>query len=202
MELARVRGRSRRAMFIRVVALLALVAILLIDRVELAGPRTDDQAAFHQQQATVTRVIDGDTVVIATADHADVRVRLIGIDAPEAGAPYGQESTAHLRQLAASHTVTLFLQPTTTRDKYRRLLAYLFEGETLINQQMVADGAAYADRRFPHPWDGMFVSAEAAARKGKLGLWAVLSDDQQPQWRKDWLARIRKSRRELEGYRD
>ena len=62
-------------------------------------------------------------------------------------------------------TVTLRLEPTQTRDKYKRLLAYvhLADNETL-NLALVRDGQAYADRRFRHTMRADFEQAENAAR--------------------------------------
>lgn len=62
----------------------------------------------------VKRVIDGDTFVIVDRQHQDVKVRLIGVDAPETRKTrkkpvgyYGQESKAYLKKLIDQKTVQL-----------------------------------------------------------------------------------------------
>jgi|SRR5207249_1313384 len=95
----------------------------------LLGTAPLPQAEGQQQlaQALVTRIIDGDTFDAAVGGRRD-RVRPIGVDAPEATSKvelYGQEATAFARRWLSGKTVWLErdVQP---RDRYRRLLAYVF----------------------------------------------------------------------------
>jgi micrococcal nuclease len=82
--------------------------------------------------AQVERVVDGDTVVVRL-DGQSVKVRLIGVDAPESADPrkpvqrFAHESAAFLRQLVEGKTVRLAHEPAGARlDKYGRVLAYLY----------------------------------------------------------------------------
>jgi micrococcal nuclease len=77
------------------------------------------------RRATVTSVVDGDTIHVALDGH-DEKVRLIGIDTPEMGQCGAAKATALARKLAGGATVTLIADPTqATRDRYNRLLAYV-----------------------------------------------------------------------------
>ena len=62
----------------------------------------------------------------------------------------------------------------TDRDKYKRLLRYIWLGDTLINQELVAQGYA---KSYSYPPDikyqDRFVAAEKKAREDKLGLWTA-----------------------------
>ncbi|HMM49464.1 MAG TPA: thermonuclease family protein [Miltoncostaeaceae bacterium] len=104
-------------------------------------------------RATVTRVVDGDTI------HVDVRgfdttVRLIGIDTPETHHPskpvqcWGPEAAALTASLLpAGEAVRVEPDPTQdARDRYGRMLAYVYRtnhvGADSVNRALVAAGAA------------------------------------------------------------
>ena len=101
-------------------------------------------------RATVTRVVDGDTVDVlidlGLHVHVKTRLRLYGINAPEprgVTAEAGKASTAHMVSLIAEHGRTLVVK--THRDKrgkYGRCLAELLAGDVNLNDCMVRDGHA------------------------------------------------------------
>jgi len=129
------------------------------------------------EHAHVKRVIDGDTVVLAD----DTRVRLIGIDAPEIenrdyahrGEPYGEEAKQILKKWIQGKRVELRDGPE-KEDRYHRRLAYIYaEDQSFVNLRLVEVGAAEAYRKFPHPFQNDFFTAEKSAQDQKLGLWSV-----------------------------
>jgi micrococcal nuclease len=123
-------------------------------------------------------------------------VRLLGLDAPELhssedrGRPdfWAHESRRYTVARAHGKTVTLRLEPTETRDRYRRLLAYVYVGDSQnLNLDLVRDGHAYADRRFRHSMRAQFERAENESRRAKRGLWKDVTEPQMPPWRRDWI---------------
>lgn len=102
----------------------------------ISGPpnREDGRQSFS---GTVTRVVDGDTIDVS---GAPARVRLIGIDAPEAGTPQGQRSKSALAALAAQRKVDCV---TVAFDKFGRVVAKcrLSNGDDL-SRIMLDRGAA------------------------------------------------------------
>jgi endonuclease YncB( thermonuclease family) len=115
------------------------------------------------------KVIDGDTLEIA-----DKRVRLFGIDAPEAtqtcdrqGQKWacGQASAERLHGLIGESAVTC---DGNEIDQYGRLVAVCILAGVNLNKVMVADGWATAFRRYSEA----YVPDEIRARAAKLGLWA------------------------------
>jgi micrococcal nuclease len=172
-----------------------LLAVLAAS-VYFGRPSGDDWAIYDKQDFIVTRVVDGDTLEVAAHPAARAtRVRLIGVDAPEVNGDGGRAehwadaATRYAAGRSAGRSVTLRLEPTQTRDRYRRLLAYVYlsEGETL-NLALVRDGQAYADRRFRHTLRTQFEQAENGARRKGTGLWKDVTPDQMPQWRQRWLS--------------
>lgn len=123
----------------------------------------------------VVRVIDGDTVEIEGGE----RVRYIGIDAPESVTPgepvgcFGEEASRANRELAEGKTVRLE-KDVTDRDRYGRLLRYVYAGDTFVNLELVRGGFAYAK---DYPPDSakrdVLGSAEREARAAGAGLWNV-----------------------------
>ena len=121
----------------------------------------------------VTRVIDGDTLVL---DNGET-VRLIGVDAPETHHPeipvqrFGKEATEFLKRLAEGNECTLEYEPDNLRDAYGRLLAYVYVGNRLANAEIIRRGYAYAYTRFPFGRQAEFVALEHEARERQYGLW-------------------------------
>lgn len=63
----------------------------------LAGMASAATAAQAKVQTVhVIRVVDGDTVVVGTAESLNLKVRLQGIDAPECGMPFGPQAQRFL----------------------------------------------------------------------------------------------------------
>jgi micrococcal nuclease len=135
-------------------------------------------AAGAESTATSTgvvlRVSDGDTLTL----RGGARVRLVQIDAPEAGREcYARRSTAELGRLAAPGTrLTLELDPALdARDRFGRLLRYVLIGGENVNVELVRRGAAA-----PYFFDGdrgryatELLDAVQEARAGRRGMWAA-----------------------------
>jgi endonuclease YncB( thermonuclease family) len=122
----------------------------------------------------VARVLDGDTLALRNG----TRVRLVQIDAPEAGGEcYAGKSAAQLRRLVpAGARVRLERDPRLdNRDRYGRLLRYVFRGRENVNLALVRRGAAsvwfYEDDRGRYA--ARLVRAADAARARGRGAWGA-----------------------------
>jgi micrococcal nuclease len=129
---------------------------------------------------SVVHVTDGDTIALRNGEH----VRLLGIDTPETKKPgtpvqpCGPEAAAALRGLLAgeypdAYAIVTLRYGQRRRDRYGRLLAYVYVRGKLLNLQLVQRGLAHADRKYKHPRMAVFVAAEEQAKAAQLGLWAV-----------------------------
>jgi micrococcal nuclease len=171
---------------------------------------TDDWTRFDHQTFVVSRVVDGDTIHIRPATGGnETIVRLLGIDAPEMHDPttnqpahWAQRSTQYVRARADAKSVSIRVEPIQTRDRYGRLLAYVYLSDNdCLNLDLVHDGQAYADRRFRHSYRPQYEQAESEARRKQRGLWKDLTEDQMPPWRRVWLhARDEDSRAAADGF--
>lgn len=127
--------------------------------------------------ARVIHVIDGDTIRVRIG-HRHETVRYIGVNAPEidhpdrAAQPFGREAAAANRRLVKGEIVRLELD-VERRDRYGRLLAYVYVGDVMVNAELVARGYAQAMTIPPNVrHQRLLVKLEREARRRQLGLWA------------------------------
>lgn len=125
----------------------------------------------------VVSVIDGDTMDIAIRERVE-RVRLLGIDTPETKDPrkpvqcFGVEATNKLMSLVTGKYVKLVDDRTQgNRDKYGRLLRYVYDGKVFINAEMVKQGYAFSYKEYPTKYLTDFNTLERQAREKNVGLW-------------------------------
>jgi len=116
---------------------------------------------------TVTRVIDGDTVIIEGGYH----VRYIGIDAPESDEFYYLEAKQFNEGLVGGKNVRLE-SDISDKDSYGRLLRYVYVGDDFVNAEMVRQGCAWAIAYPPDVKYQVYLEAmEEEARQSKRGIW-------------------------------
>ena len=123
------------------------------------------------ETATVTQVIDGDTIVIDTGQ----RVRYIGIDTPEIypeREAYGMKAWEANRELVEGKEVILERDVSET-DKYGRLLRYVYTDKVFVNGELVRRGLAEAKAYPPDTkYQEYLEELEAVAREARHGMWA------------------------------
>lgn len=155
---------------------LALMAVAFLAACAPAAP------ALLPPTATVSRIIDGDTLVLTDGRH----VRLLGVDTPERDAPCGaQEATTALTTLTPpGTTVTVTPDPTQDElDRYGRTLAYVdspVTGDAAENLIRQGAGKAYVYAGKPVTRAPAYTDAERAARADGVGIWAPGCDAYPP----------------------
>jgi micrococcal nuclease len=167
----------------------ARVAVAAVALTLAAGAGCTDTASDPSfasgPNATVVRIVDGDTIV-ARVDGTDERVRMIGIDTPESvkqDSPvecFGPEASQHLKELIPPGTAVRLELDVEPRDKYDRLLAYVFRGddELFVNRAMVADGYAESFVYKPNvAFTSTLQEASRAAKSAGTGLWTACAAD-------------------------
>jgi micrococcal nuclease len=124
----------------------------------------------------VERVVDGDTITVRLGERVE-KVRYIGMNTPELARPGRAEQAgarqAHAvnRRLVAGKRVRLELD-VQARDRYGRLLAYVWVGDTMVNAELLRLGMAQVMTVPPNVrHQAVFLKLERAAREAGRGLW-------------------------------
>ena len=156
----------------------ALAAIALIAQ----GCRQTQPATSTEEvqpaEGVVTTVVDADSIHVILGERTE-RIRLIGVDAPEVDHPdqpaecYGHESANFTQRTLEGRSIRIEFD-VERRDRFDRVLAYVFHDSELFNEKLVAEGFA-VERSYPpnlaHQEE--LRGAEAEARQNGRGLWGA-----------------------------
>lgn len=151
-----------------------------ITPVETIIPTETTTPIINQELFLVTRIIDGDTLMIKINGKEEA-VRLIGVDTPETVDPrktvqcFGKEASVKAKELMENKTVKLEADTTQNdRDKYNRLLRYIYLTDgTLVNKKLIEEGFGFEyTYQIPYKFQAEFKEAQKTAEKNKIGLWA------------------------------
>ena len=133
-------------------------------------------ASASPLEGVVVRVVDGDTIHVRIADRIE-NVRYIGVNTPEVHHPRkgeepgGREAAAINRGLVIDRSVRLETD-VQSRDRYGRLLAYVWIGDTMINAELVRLGYAQVMTIPPNVrHQALFAKLQREARESQRGLW-------------------------------
>lgn len=161
-------------------ALLLMNGFLIIGLVLLNGLKFTSEGVIggDSEEYLVLKVIDGDTIKVEKLG----KVRYIGIDTPEikhpsrGPEPYGQEAREANKRLVSNQTVRLEMD-VAERDKYGRLLAYVYVGDLFVNAWLVEQGYARVMTYPPNvKYAYLFLKLERKARESDKGLWGIAED--------------------------
>lgn len=130
-------------------------------------------------RAVVKRVVDGDTFVARLENGKEERVRMILVDTPETKhprlgvQPFGPEASAFTKAKLTGQTVKLEFD-VQERDKYGRLLAYVWLHNQNYNKLLIEKGLARVAVFPPNTkYVDEFRAAQAVAQKEKKGIWSI-----------------------------
>lgn len=119
------------------------------------------------QNKKVTRIVDGDTLVISTGET----VRLIGIDTPEKEDCYSTNTANRLRELVLDKEISIEYDQS-EKDRYSRTLLYVWVNGSFVNEVLVKEGYADAKRYPPDiKYAPVLEAAEEEAKSKNLGIW-------------------------------
>jgi micrococcal nuclease len=148
----------------------------LAGKARTSAPQTSRPAIpapAQPQNAIVARVIDGDTLQLSTGEE----VRLIGVDTPETKHPrkpvqaFGKRASTFTTQMVKGKSVRLEFD-VQRKDKYKRLLAYVYVGDLMLNAELVRQGYAQVATFPPNvKYQERFLMLQREAREAKRGMW-------------------------------
>jgi micrococcal nuclease len=131
--------------------------------------------------ATVVHVSDGDTITVRVGAREE-RVRILGADTPEVVDPrkpvqcYGPEASAHTKARLPPGTRVSLETDAEVRDKYGRLLAYVYVAGARYDDELLRLGFARLLIIAPNGVHARaMLGAELEARGARRGLWGACS---------------------------
>jgi micrococcal nuclease len=123
----------------------------------------------EQYEATVIKVIDGDTIWIKK-DNKHIKVRLSYIDAPELKQNFGIRSRNFLSNLVLDKMIEV---NTSKKDRYNRHLGEIYIHNTkesiFVNAKMIKSGNAWVYKTYTN--NPYLKNLEVYAKMNKKGLW-------------------------------
>ena len=153
---------------------------------KIADTYDDDFLGSRGSLYKLDSVVDWDTIKVIEQNWKKRTIRMIGLDAPESyETRYGykecfwDEASDHLKSLLKNDKdVELYVQleldaSQWTKDKYDRLLAYVFYNSENLNKKMIEDGYWWEyTYNLPYKYQSDFKKAQKNAEKNNLGLWS------------------------------
>ncbi len=155
---------------------LALLSKSIVENVSQNATKTAESKKVYE----IIKVVDGDTIQIKYNGKKE-RVRLIGIDTPESVHPdeeknteYGKMASEYTKSLLEGKKVSLEFD-VEKRDKYDRLLAYVYLDGEMVNKKLLAEGYARLETVPPNvKYVEEFKDALKNAKEAKKGLWKFI----------------------------
>lgn len=170
-------------------AMLVIICILINTNND-TKKQSDTQSVSNQEQDEipasptsplydVVSITDGDTIKVNYGGTV-TPVRLIGVNTPETKDPrkpvecFGQEASDYLAKLLTGKKVAVETDPSQAdRDKYNRLLRYVYLDGEDVGYQIIKNGYGYEyTYNYPHKYQQEYIAAQKYAEDNNIGLWA------------------------------
>jgi micrococcal nuclease len=164
-------SRSQNLRIPRILILLlvlaGLIALIVLKDYFKSGPIPPSQS-----EPGKVDVLDGDTFV----DAEGQTIRLLGIDTPEKGQAFADQATAELREMLKGGPRLRYEFGKERKDRYGRLLAFVYADSIFVNERLIEDGMASA-----YFFEGQLGSvlfeelcnAQRAAMRDHVGIWSL-----------------------------
>ncbi|MCF6361616.1 MAG: thermonuclease family protein [Cyclobacteriaceae bacterium] len=151
-----------------------LIVLILIFALLLSSKAAN--AANMPTIKQILEVVDGNTLKVSTIEDDTFIVRLKGVDAPELGQEFGQESLNYLKKLVADKNI---LVEYSGKDRWGNRLVYVTtKNGKSINEMMIKEGFGWVDRFFVSQENLM--ELQKVAQTKNSGLW--VKDEPMAPW--------------------
>ena len=150
------------------------VAGVLRQRSEI---RKDELALQTGDVISLSKVVDGDSVVVKNEAGSEAPVRLLGIKtfeqepARDITARYGRDAVQAIGEIVGNEPVRVLVH-STPKDKHGRTIATLFVGDDDVGLALVSRGLAMVYTVYPFPAMQLYLQEQTKAQTEKKGIWA------------------------------
>ncbi|PKG23399.1 thermonuclease family protein [Niallia nealsonii] len=158
-----------------------LFIFLVLTSCSLMDSAVEEKSDNKQVNVTLDKAIDGDTISVIYKGNKE-SVRFLLVDTPETAhprlgiQPYGKEAKEFTKQLVEdADKLQLEFDIGQNRDKYGRLLAYVYADGEMVQKQLLKKGLA----RVAYIYDpntryvDVFTDIQKEAQKSGIGIWSV-----------------------------
>ena len=133
---------------------------------------TGNVVQVERKEGIVMRVIDGDTIEINISGKIE-KIRLLDVNTPETKEFYHDEAFDFLNRTIAGKVVYMEGEE---RDRYGRILGYVFYNENFINEQILENGYGHYFSYQDTGYTDEMKKAEEYAKENFSGIWQKSSD--------------------------
>jgi endonuclease YncB( thermonuclease family) len=151
--------------FLQKILLVGLLVSSMAGTAADHGSATDPRSGYFYGRAT--KVVDGDTLAVKTAEGKGIRVRVAEINTPEKGEPFSKRARQALNDMVWGEDLAIRLYDI---DSYGRIVGHVFVGDTDAGRELVRTGLAVVYCRYAT--DEALKTLEQKAREQKLAIWS------------------------------
>ena len=152
--------------------------LLILTFIFIAGC-VSEQTNSTLLEAEVTKVVDGDTLHVMISGKKET-IRLLLVDTPETVhpskqvQPFGPEASNYMKETLSGEEIQVELG-LGERDKYGRILAYVYLDDQMINKLLLEKGLARVAYVFePNTkYIDEFYDIQKQAQNEELGIWSL-----------------------------
>tara|TARA_B100000795_G_C22791512_1_gene437187 strand:+ start:1926 stop:2474 length:549 start_codon:yes stop_codon:yes gene_type:complete len=147
---------------------------------------------FADFDAEVINIVDGDTIDVLDSRGEKLRIRLLGIDAPEKNQPFGKESMLYLKKIVNGKSVRIISKSDNNKPYtlgfYKRIIGKITLNTNDVNLKMIKEGMAWHFKKYkksqPIEDRQSYNEEENQAREKGIGLWSDLNPSAPWKWRR------------------
>lgn len=141
----------------------------------------DKEIELEKDEVIISEVVDGDTVKVEFSNGDNESIRLLLIDTPESVhpnkpvQPFGKEASDYAKVVLQEGDVVTLEKGNPERDKYDRLLGYIWIDDVNFNQLMIEEGYARVAYVYEPNTKYLeeFEQAEKDARTKEENIWSI-----------------------------
>lgn len=127
----------------------------------------------HVSEVNLVSCVDGDTAIFEI-NGKEESVRFLAIDALEINEYYGKEASNYVcNALKNASKITLEFEEDSSKDKYNRVLAWVFVDDKLLQEELISKGLAQIKYLYDdYEYVDQLFDLQEKAKKEKIGLWS------------------------------
>lgn len=149
------------------------VVVIRPGQTEILRVDFSEEVIEYPEEGVVGEVIDGDTIRLDTGE----KIRYIGINTPEKNMYFYKEAKSRNEEFVLGRKVRLEYDRD-KKDKYNRILAYVFADGKFVNKALIDEGMARFHVKSPnYIHASKFYKSVNEAKEKKIGLWSKLAPE-------------------------